>query len=307
MTETLQEYVDSRGATVRVDRVQGVIRGVKILGLESRNGRSYLPQALREAVSLYEGAKVNVNHPAGHAQSPRDYRDRIGVMRHVTLHEGTGLFGDFCFNPKHPLADQLAWDAEHAPENVGFSHNVQAKLQRQGDRAVVEAIMKVNSVDLVADPATTAGLFEELESARLTSLTLEQLRGARPDLVSELLEEQSAELRTLRAEAERLRLSTTLGEREKVARRLLAEHQLPAPEASDAWSQAVVGPGFFASLMNAPSEQAMRQMVQERAQLVEQSSVRRGPFHPSHKPLSRDQHFVDITKFDAKAFARSIT
>ena len=51
------------------------------------------------------------------------------------------------------------WDAEHAAENVGFSHNVEAGGPRD-DRVVVEAITRVQSVDLVADPATTRGLFE---------------------------------------------------------------------------------------------------------------------------------------------------
>src|SRR5581483_9249417 len=79
MDETLHEFFDSRGVNVRVDREAGVVRGVKILGLESRNGRTYLPAALAGSIRLYEGAKVNVNHPKGHPQAPRDYQDRIGV------------------------------------------------------------------------------------------------------------------------------------------------------------------------------------------------------------------------------------
>ena len=74
-----------------------------------------------------------------------------------------GLFADFHFNPKHALAEQLVWDAEHAPENVGFSHNVEARTVRRGERIVVEAITRVQSVDLVADPATTRGLFESAD------------------------------------------------------------------------------------------------------------------------------------------------
>ena len=54
----------------------------------------------------------------------------------------------------------MLWDAEHAPENVGFSHNVEARTARRGEEVVVEAITRVQSVDLVADPATTRGLFE---------------------------------------------------------------------------------------------------------------------------------------------------
>jgi hypothetical protein len=162
MSELLQEYCDSRGVPVRVDRAAGVIRGVKILGLKSRNNRAYLPAALREAAALYENAKVNVNHPKGHPAAPRDYQDRLGQIRGVELRADEGLFGDLHFNPKHALAEQLVWDAEHAPENVGFSHNVEARTSRRGDEVVVEAITRVQSVDLVADPATTRGLFESL-------------------------------------------------------------------------------------------------------------------------------------------------
>ncbi|HEY2883103.1 MAG TPA: hypothetical protein VGJ15_11730 [Pirellulales bacterium] len=160
MTDLLQEFCDSRGAALRVDRTAGVIRGIKILGHHSRNRREYLPEALARAASLYEGAKVNVNHPKGHPHSPRDYQERMGVIRNVQHRAGEGLFADFHFNPKHYLSEQLIWDAEHTPENVGFSHNVQARTSRRGEATVVEEIIRVHSVDLVADPATTRGLFE---------------------------------------------------------------------------------------------------------------------------------------------------
>jgi hypothetical protein len=172
MYETIQEFFDSRGVAMRVDRPSGVIRGVKILGLESRNGRVYTPQALTGSLALYEGAKVNVNHPKGHPQAPRDYQDRIGVIRGVVFRENEGLFGDLHYNPAHALAEQLAWDAEHAQENVGFSHNVQARTSQQGQRLVVEAITRVQSVDLVADPATTRGLFEAEAAAGATTLAI---------------------------------------------------------------------------------------------------------------------------------------
>ena len=161
MPEPLQEYVDSRGVTLRVDRATGVLRGVKLIGLESQNGRRYRPEALAAAVGLYEGAKVNVNHPQNGPLAPRDYRDRLGVVRQVEFRPSEGLFGNLHFNPKHALAEQLAWDAENNPRNVGFSHNVLARLAREGDVTVVEAITHVQSVDLVADPAATQGLFEE--------------------------------------------------------------------------------------------------------------------------------------------------
>lgn len=166
MTELLQEYVDSRGVSLRVDRDAGVLRGVKLIGMESLNGRRYRPAALAGAVGLYEGAKVNVNHPKDGPLAPRDYRDRLGVIRQVEHRPDEGLFGNLHFNPKHALAEQLAWDAEHNPRNVGFSHNVLARLSRDGEQTVVEAITHVQSVDLVADPAATQGLFEQSGAER---------------------------------------------------------------------------------------------------------------------------------------------
>ena len=85
MHETLQEFVSSQGVAIRVDAAAGVVRGVKILGLTSRNGRSYKPEALAAAIPLYEGAKVNVNHPRGAPTAPRDYQDRIGAPAHLAL------------------------------------------------------------------------------------------------------------------------------------------------------------------------------------------------------------------------------
>jgi hypothetical protein len=208
MEQALQEFVDSRGQQLQADA--GVLRGVKLLGLTSRNGRRYLPEALSAAASLYEGAKVNINHSKLGPLAPRDYQDRLGTVCNVQLRADEGLFADLQFNPKHPVAEQLLWDAQHAPHNVGFSHNVLAKTRQEGDQTVVEAIVGVQSVDLVADPATTRGLFESAtpvanpatDEARLTpallaSLTSELLLLTRPDLVEQLTAPLVARLRAL--------------------------------------------------------------------------------------------------------------
>jgi hypothetical protein len=157
---TIIEYASNRGTKLTVDREQGLIPGVKILGLKSRNGREYLPEAVRKAAPLYEGAKVNLNHPQGQATDPRDYQDRMGKLVNVRVDADGGLSGDLRFNPKHALAEQLSWDAENAPENVGLSHNVSAKIRMDGNTLVVEEITAVTSVDLVADPGSTKSLFE---------------------------------------------------------------------------------------------------------------------------------------------------
>jgi len=317
MNETLQEFVTSQGIPVRVDRRHGVIHGVKILGLQSRNGRSYLPEALRAAVPLYEEAKVNVNHPKGDPLAPRDYQDRLGVIRHVVV-KPDGLFADLHFNPKHALAEQLLWDAEHAPENVGFSHNVQARTTRHGDRVVVEAITKVQSVDLVADPATTRGLFEaqigdqtgetgvaEAQPSSWAALTVERLKQHRPDLVDALLREQADEIARLEAELDRLQTLEAVRHKQATIKKLLAEFHLPDPDSQDSTTRAILSSRFLQSLLAAPEEQ-MRALVEERAQLLRE--VFRLPSVPPTRPLARDQHQTDgPQRLDVKRFVEAIT
>jgi hypothetical protein len=80
-----------------------------------------------------------------------------------------------------------------------FSHNVEAVVRRENDKAVVEKIVSVRSVDLVADPATTAGLFESdqsvteniavLEIKSLREQIIDELRNIVPEL-KRLIEEQ---------------------------------------------------------------------------------------------------------------------
>jgi len=324
MNETLQEFVDSRGVSVRVDRQAGVIRGAKILGIESRNGRTYLPEALAEAARLYEEAKVNVNHPKGNPLGTRDYQDRIGVLRGVTARPEEGLFADFHFNPKHALAEQLIWDAEHMPQNVGFSHNVQARTARRGDRVVVEAIMKVESVDLVADPATTRGLFESASNpaesgstrstqdqprSELAEATLEELNKQRPDLVEAITQEQADEIARLQAEVDRLEAAESLLKKRLVVRRLLSEFKFPDPELAEGWARSIVSERFLESLLGAPSEEAMRQMVEERAALVRGAAERHAETaRLDPRPRSRDQHQVyGAGPTDLNTFVKAIT
>ena len=325
MTETLLEYCDWRGLPLRTDRAAGVIRGVKILGLRSRNGRYYPPETLRQAAKLYEEAKVNVNHSKSPLGQPRDYQDRIGVIRNVRLEPDEGLFADFYFNPKHALAEQLLWDAEHAPENVGFSHNVEARIARRDDQLVVEAITRVHSVDLVADPATTRGLFESQDglpgthtadggqAATLADLTLEVLKKHRPDLLQAALAEQLAEhqaaLRRLQAELEEAHAAIRLAERRKRICQLLTQYGLPTPEQTDPAAQVIISEQFLAELLAAEDEARLRQLVDERARLVRTlSRGLPGAAATRCPPLSRDQRAVDaLPPLDVESFVRAIT
>ena len=324
MSELLQEYVDSGNHKLRVDRKSGVIRGVKLLGLRSKNGRRYQENALAEAVSLYEGAKVNINHPKGHPLSPRDYQDRLGVIRGVEFRVEEGLFGDLHFNPKHALSEQLMWDAEHASQNVGLSHNVLARTARDGNDTVVEAITKVQSIDLVADPATTHGLFEQESSAGLEpgenalpsavvwdGLTIEELTLHRPDLLRELERTHTTQLEELQHQLDQSAIRAATLERRGRILELLQEHNLPLPDSRYEASRRITSDQFVESLFNAADDDTVRRLVEERAALVTSANrwnTEKGRL-PS-RPVSRDQLSVGANAGgsirDAKEFAAAI-
>jgi hypothetical protein len=221
----IQEHVTSgRGALISSP---GLLRGVKLLGLNSANGHRYTPAALERAVSLYEGVKVNVDHPPrGMEGGPRAYRDRIGRIENVRV-AADGLFGDLRFNPEHPLAKQLVWDAEHAPENLGLSHNAQGRGRRDGEAFLVEEITAVRSVDLVADPATTRGLFESRQPAE--SALLEQIHR---------IEQQLTQLQS-----------------EHAITRLLASSGLPTE---------ALTPRFYQTLTEAQDDIVRRRLIEDR-------------------------------------------
>lgn len=154
-TTSLTETVATGG---RVDRAAGIIRDVRVLGRSSSNGREYTSDAVQAAVPLYEGASVNIDHPAK-PQESRGVTSRFGELRNVRFERG-GLTGDLHYLKSHPLAEMVVECAERMPGKLGLSHNVEGRTSRSHGTLIVEEIVKVRSVDLVADPATTKGLFE---------------------------------------------------------------------------------------------------------------------------------------------------
>ena len=294
-TVQLTELVDSRGVAVSVDREASVIRGVKLLGLTSRNGREYLPEAIRGAAKLYEGKQVNVDHLEGNAR--RSYRDRLGRLTGIQVRED-GLYGDLVLNPKHDVADQLMWDAEHAPENVGFSHDARGKTSTRGGKTIVEEIRSVRSVDLVADPATTAGLFESgvpsddnqdpiIEEVKkmtveLKEATLGQLRKERPDLIESIAAEldQSEKVKAMVAENKSLKEDLATAKAEGAKQKVAASVVTELAEAKlDPSNKTHVPELFMESLLAEPDGEKRKAIIADRSKLIEAASR-------SGKPIS---------------------
>lgn len=143
---------------IRSDATESILRNVKVLGTISQNNRRYTLEAKQAGLGLYDGAKVNINHP-DNPHKTRDFQDRFGVIRHPRI-EGEDVFGDLHYNPAHPLAESVKWWANNMPNMLGLSHNAVGQGKDDNGTFIVEKIVTVRSVDLVADPATTKGLFE---------------------------------------------------------------------------------------------------------------------------------------------------
>ena len=145
---------------LKVDREKNIIYGVKIIGFESDNGRRYTKEALKQAISLYENIKVNVDHPKDPSDTRSAY-DRIGKLINVKFVEGKGLFGDLWLIPSHKITPEIFDSAELMPDLFGLSHNAQGEGETdKEDIFVVKKITEVRHVDIVADPATTKALNE---------------------------------------------------------------------------------------------------------------------------------------------------
>lgn len=172
-------YEISRIGSNRVDREAGIIRGVKILGSESKNGRTYTAKAMEQAARHYQGREVNINHPdRKSASAERRIEDGFGWLESIEI-KPDGVYGDLHYLKEHPVASLVAEAAERNPNRFGLSHNAEGTVSRDGDRNVVESIESVRSVDLVQSPATNRGLFESsLWEEMNVPAAIDQLRKA---------------------------------------------------------------------------------------------------------------------------------
>jgi len=163
MTTSIQEFCP-------VDRPvkDGEIQDVLVCGFESKNGRRYSKTVLESALPMYEGVPVFCNHLSNGERS-RKAEDRLGDLHELYIGNDGLRAHSFKFMPSHPMASRI----RENPERFGFSHDVDGEIKD----GIVEGIGRVNSVDLVAVPATTKNLKEEEEPITATAVeerTIEQ-------------------------------------------------------------------------------------------------------------------------------------
>lgn len=164
-TEYALEAVAFPAEAREVDRQNKVIRGVKILGMYSKNRRRYTAEAMEAAVGLYEGTSVNVDHPEiKKIRDPRGVCEQFGWLENVRYDPAKqGVFGDLHYFENATGCAHILEQIERRSNLVSLSHNADLaySVVNEPDYSVlVHEISKVRSVDLVTKGGTTAGMFE---------------------------------------------------------------------------------------------------------------------------------------------------
>jgi hypothetical protein len=193
----------------------GVLKNVKLLGLRSKNRRTYDTEGVRNtAPKKLTGARIFLDHPADPAAT-RQYRDSFGVVESVEYRPGQGYFGAIKYNPEHPLAKKFAWDVKNVPKTFGMSINgvIKSGSRNSDGDVVVESLEEIRSVDVVTRPGTAEGIFEEEdmtkvdEKAAQEAKEVETLRGE----LKQALEELSAVRKEAAERKDRAEVSEAFG------------------------------------------------------------------------------------------------
>jgi len=192
----IKNQFDGAFSEITIDSEKMIIRNAALVGQVSRNGRRYTVEALKGGVSKYEGSKVYIDHPDDRDEKRgwRSTRDIAGKIENVRF-DGQKIRGDL--NLLSTDGGKLTYEiATKMPEIAGMSHNAFGRFHKENNEEVVESIDKVVSVDVVTEPATNNGFYEnELEDDKgdnqmnYQEVTMVGLKEARKDLIDTLINE----------------------------------------------------------------------------------------------------------------------
>lgn len=188
-------YAPLKAGQVRIDRDKGIIYGLKFAGRSSPNkhlvdgvsGSEYAPEAYRESLDLYDGLKLNSNHPPRDAngkplKQDRKAEDRLGKTFGPYLVDGE-VYGNVRLLKTHPLYERIleAAESEDMSDCFALSHNALGRGEVRDGKYVITHIVEVRSLDLVADGGSNRSLTESREKPMKTlNAFLESKPGLKP-------------------------------------------------------------------------------------------------------------------------------
>lgn len=174
MREAAGVFVEAAGVFVEAQDEKGLKWLIRVIRSGLSGNRNYYPDAtLREAVPLFQGARVFVKGDDEHlAGQGKNFRNLIGRLTSPNFVEGkspdTGEIratlelleasGDV------PAKMREAWSRGMANDLFGFSIDAAGTAKAEAGRRVAQKISKVHSVDLIIEPGAGGQLINLIEA-----------------------------------------------------------------------------------------------------------------------------------------------
>jgi len=275
------------------DEVDGLIKNVKILGFTSKNKRKYTESCMVQAQSLYEGKSIYVSHKRK-GETMRDAGDRFGRLQNVHYVKGKGLFGDLQHLTSHPMAGRVREDLTKKLNYFGLSHDADGEgfVDKDGF-SVVENITRVNSVDLVSDPATCNSLMEQsMEPTEVSPAdqAASAMKAAFDQAVLAVLNDESLD---------------TAGKISKIREVLKAQDKLMGTKeeeepAAPAEGDSAISEQVQAPVVTSPEVLALQEQVKELLELVKKPKKYIVGGKPAPTPVGNVMEQVGVVPVDPK-------
>lgn len=151
----------------RIDEQTGIIRDVKLVGLESENGYDYR-QALPSAPSLFENAPVFWKPHREDDEETRDDSEILAFVKNVRYVDSDGLRGDLHFFTTDPRYPKVIEYIRRFTDQIGLSQDTKGSGYRDETTGlgIVQKFTKVNELVLTRNPAATTNLFDSKKGKR---------------------------------------------------------------------------------------------------------------------------------------------
>jgi len=138
-----------------------IIRNAAVLGMVSNNGYTYSENAMRSTARLAEGAKQYIGHMAD--KEERSVTELFSILKNVRyMDTEKKVRGDMHLVDTPEVRNEIFPRMQHFKESIGNSVVVWAEGAENEGVLTLTEVYKVDSVDLVTDPATNAGIFENV-------------------------------------------------------------------------------------------------------------------------------------------------
>jgi len=292
------------------------VRNVALSGIKSKNGYEYAEKAYENAINLYEGASVFIDHQMSKLRE-RSVRDLVGHVQNPRWNNiNKRMMGDISVLDTDSGRFFMELARVHPP-NVCMSQVISGKRNRS--RTIVESIQEVLSVDVVTGGATTTNFSEqETDMSDMSDKAVEVLQEQNKDLQTKIetasqshqneikemavkLNDKSEEFDTLKESHTKLEetlketqvkldefeVQATLSERAKTI-----QEELEKAELTD---ETLLTETFMKQLQEKETPEERALLIEDRKAIMEKVSS--GPFITERQSTSK--------AFDPKEFAKN--